>query len=109
MKTKMFGIYDTKALNYGAPFFMPTVGAAVRAFTDLANDEKSTVNKHPSDYMLMELGEFDDQSGKTHSLEAPKNLGFASDYIDQARPAAPVEQFTFPMNGKEVVVNREDK
>lgn len=87
MQTKVFGVYDTKAKCYGQPFFMLATGAAVRAFGDLANDKQSSINKHPTDYVLFELGEFDDQTGIFTCVKNPTNLGLASDYIEKINPA----------------------
>lgn len=85
MITKVFSVYDTKALAHGLPFFSPTVGAAIRMFSDLANDKQSTVARHPTDFILMEIGSFDDQNAKLESVPVPKNLGLASDYIERAQ------------------------
>lgn len=85
MIIKAFAVYDTKALCYGQPFFSPTSGAAVRMFSDLANDKQSSVNKHPTDYILMEIGIYDDQNGQLSSEPQPKNLGLASDYLERPK------------------------
>lgn len=63
MIVKVFAIHDVKAEAYMSPFFMPAVGLALRAFKDLVGDEKSQISKHPSDYTLYLVGEFDDGSG----------------------------------------------
>lgn len=63
MKTKMFSVFDTKAACFGTPFFMPKEAMAIRAFTDLVNDPKSTVGMHPEDFVLHSVGEFDDELG----------------------------------------------
>ncbi|WNK14673.1 MAG: nonstructural protein [Microvirus sp.] len=67
MTLKIFAIYDTKACAYGIPFFMSTEGQARRAFQDLANDNTSNISKHPEDYSLHYLGDFDD----THAEITP--------------------------------------
>jgi len=64
MKMLMFGIYDEKSLSYGTPFFQPQIGQAMRAFGDLAKDPQSAIAKHPEDYSLYHLGEYDDHTGK---------------------------------------------
>lgn len=61
MQLKAYSIYDNKALIYHAPFFTHTDGAAVRMFSDLANDPNTSVGRHPSDYSLWCIGIFDDQ------------------------------------------------
>ena len=52
MKSKIFVIFDVKAGFYNKPFFMPNTNTAIRAFSDLANDEATEIAKHPSDFIL---------------------------------------------------------
>lgn len=82
MILKVFSVYDTKSLSYSPPFFMPTMGSAIRAFSDLAVDNQSTIAKHPSDYILMYIGEFNNSSGELIAQSVVKNLGLASDYVE---------------------------
>lgn len=81
MTFHVFSVYDLKALNYGVPFFMSSVGGAIRAFADLAVDAQSAVAKHPSDYVLFKIGEYDDSSGVMLSLDKHVHLGMGSDFI----------------------------
>lgn len=80
MTLKIFSILDTKAGAFAQPFFMATTGQAIRAFTDLANDPQSMVNKHPADFRLFQLGEYDDQAGELHQLKQIIPLGFGTDF-----------------------------
>lgn len=84
MITKVFTVYDSKALFYGVPFFMPTVGGAVRAFSDVCSDPQSMIYKHPGDFSLYEIGEFDDQSGQLVAMSPFKLLGHGSDFAKSA-------------------------
>jgi len=63
MKSIGFSIYDTKAEAFMPPFFMPSVGLGIRAFSDVCKDANSNVGKHLSDFRLYKVGEFDDNSG----------------------------------------------
>jgi hypothetical protein len=74
MITKVFSVYDVKAGFYGQPFFSPNKETALRSFGDACKDEKSMVHKHPSDFVLFEVGEFDDIIGEVSSFK-PVNLG----------------------------------
>lgn len=69
MLLKAFTIYDTKVQVYHAPFFMPNAAAAIRAFNDLAADPGTTIGRHPSDYVLFEIGSFNDQNASLMSAE----------------------------------------
>ena len=83
MKMKMFSVYDIKAEAFMVPWFMPAQGQAVRAFADLVEDKNSMVGKHPGDYRLTLLGEFDDSSGE-FIPSGVVSLGFGSDYVPKA-------------------------
>jgi len=85
MKLLAFAIYDEKAEVYNNPFFTPAIGVASRMFSDLANDEKTTIGKHPSDYKLYHLGYFLTTHGKFDSCEVPILIGNAMDYVDIER------------------------
>jgi hypothetical protein len=89
MKLKVFSIFDSKAQCFAAPFFLPVVGAALRAFGDLADDPRSTVNKHPEDYSLFVIGEFDDSVGVLTECRH-ENLGNAASFISARNPSTEV-------------------
>jgi len=80
MQTKVFAIFDVKAKSYGQPFFVPHNGIALRMFSDLVVDDKSSISKHPEDYKLYYLGEYDDVAGNFTSVPTPDFLANASDF-----------------------------
>lgn len=80
MKLKMYSVYDSKALVYGQPMFISAVGSALRSFADLCNDPQSLVCKHPTDFVLFEIGEYDDSTGVVTPTMPFVNLGMASDF-----------------------------
>jgi len=63
MRVKAYTIYDTKSLTYSNPFYAPTHGAAIRIVTDATQDNNSQLARHPADFILYCVGEFDDNSG----------------------------------------------
>lgn len=81
MKLKAFAIFDVKSDSFHTPFFFPATGQAVRAFTDLVADKSTLVARHPSDYKLVQIGEYDDSRGYLSALESHISLGFASDFV----------------------------
>lgn len=83
MKLLVFSVYDIKACAYERPFFVPTKGEAIRAFGDIAKEEKHPISKHPEDYRLHCLGEFDNESGKLVSKDVPEFLVGASDFYNK--------------------------
>lgn len=68
---KMYAIYDKKLEAYMQPFFGQSNGAAIRAFGDSVKEQGSPANKHPEDYNLHFIGEFDEDVG---TLIQPKDF-----------------------------------
>jgi hypothetical protein len=62
MELKAYAVHDGKGKYFGLPFFMQNAGMATRAFSDLVNDPQSSINRHPEDYVLYEIGKYDDQT-----------------------------------------------
>lgn len=81
MKYGVFAVRDAKAEAFGQPFFSLQRGIAVRSFADECSREDSGLYKHPEDYALFHLGEFDDCSGQMVSLEQPLQIALALDYV----------------------------
>lgn len=77
----VFGVRDSKAQAFLQPFFSNSQGSAIRAFGDAVMDTNSPLGKHPTDYLLYELGSFDDNSGEFTSLVAIKLLSSGSDFV----------------------------
>lgn len=77
MHLKAFSVYDMKAEAYLPPFFLPTVGMALRAFKDCAQSKDHQFGKNPEDYVLYEIGFFDDHSGILVPADKMKNHGTA--------------------------------
>lgn len=80
MILKVFSIYDSKAEAFLQPFYMQSKGAAIRSFADAVSDEKTMFFKHPSDYTLFELGEFDDSNASFNLHISPISLGLAVEF-----------------------------
>lgn len=81
MKLTMFSILDGKSGIYNQPFSAVSTGVALRMFTDLVNDPKTAIARHPEDYTICELGTFDDTTGTFDGLVSPRPLGNAAAYI----------------------------
>lgn len=80
MISKVFSVIDIKADAYGPPWTAPTVGMAVRHFSDACNDSRSHFSRHPGDYKLVCLGSFDDSNG-SFSSEGSQSVGFGTDFV----------------------------
>lgn len=77
---KVYSILDVKSDTFSPPFIAPTNGVATRMFFEIATDGQSTIAKHPEDFKLVLIGEFDDASGDISAV-AHVSLGFATEYI----------------------------
>ena len=69
MKINLYVIYDVKAAFYNKPFYFQNDSIALRAFTDLANEESTDIAKHPEDFILFAIGEYDDEKASIKSHE----------------------------------------
>lgn len=83
MKIKMFTVYDIKAKSYLPPFYMQSTGQAMRTFEDTVNDPDHAFGKHPEDYVIFEVGTFDDQSCTFELHKSPITLAKAIELINQ--------------------------
>jgi len=78
---KVFTLYDSAAEAYDPPHFIRSTGEAVRLFSNAVKDPQTKVAKHPDDYTLFEIGEFDELTGQISMYNAHKSLGVATEYI----------------------------
>lgn len=74
MKLLIATVKDRAAEAFGRPMFVPSLGVALRSFTDEINrsDSNNQLYNHPDDFDLYELGVFDDQTGTFDLLPHPK-------------------------------------
>lgn len=72
MKLGIYSVFDQKAQAFFTPSYYHYKGEAVRSFEDIMKDPKSILNKHPEDYDLYMIGQFDDQQGKVEGLSQPE-------------------------------------
>ena len=80
MLSQVFTVFDCKAEAYLPPFYMATKGQAIRVFTDLVNDPNHAFAKHPEDYTLFQLGQYEDASASFHLLKTPTAIGVAIEF-----------------------------
>ena len=86
MIQKIFTVYDEKAHAYLPPFFMARNEQALRVFGDCLNSADHQFAKHPADYTLFEIGNFDDNSAEIIPSRAIP-MGNGLEFLSQ--PTAP--------------------
>lgn len=81
MKYAVCAVKDRAVNAYNRPIYVPTVGVAIRSFTDEVNRKDSELQNHPEDYDLYEIGQWDDETAIYISLEAPRVITRAQDIV----------------------------
>lgn len=79
MKLVVVAVRDSAVDAFMRPFLVPTTGMAVRSFHDEVARVESDMHKHPEDYELFELGEFEEETGRFSNLPSPRSLSRAVD------------------------------
>lgn len=72
LKQKLYSIYDSVGGMFVPPFTARNEADAVRMFRTSVNDPSTNLNKYPTDFFLMELGEMDMTTGDIKSDKARK-------------------------------------
>lgn len=72
MKMVVCSLFDRGLMAYGRPMFVNHINQAHRSLIDEVNNAGSELNKHPEDYDLYELGEYDDSDASFALHKSPK-------------------------------------
>jgi len=75
MKTKVFAVYDSAVGAYMKPVHFNTRGEALRTWLDLSQDDTCQFKKHPADFTLFEIAEYNEETGRFENLHTPLSLG----------------------------------
>jgi len=79
MELVLLGVRDRTAEFFFPPFFARTKVEGLRSFTQLINDKART--GAPSEYELVHLAIFDDQTGHLEVLPVPSLMANGSDVV----------------------------
>lgn len=77
----VFGLRDIKASAFVSYFPAVSRAVAVRLLADSVEAKEGICGKHPEDFQLFQLGEFDDQSGQFKNLNTPELVVEASSLL----------------------------
>lgn len=85
MKLFIVAIRDRAADCFGQPNFVVSIGASIRSFGDEVNRAApdNALNKHPEDFDLYELGEYDDAQASFALLPKPRQIAIGKDLVRQ--------------------------
>lgn len=84
MKKSVYAIRDNKLGSFAVPVLIENDAVATRQFGDIIlNGGDNVMTKHPSDFTLYRLGEFDCKSGKFENVDCPVALATGSDFVKE--------------------------
>ena len=89
MIKRIFAVFDNKAAAYLLPFYEGTTGQATRLFSDAVNREDTPFSRHPNDFALLELGTWDDESGRTENHAQPIHVAHAVQFVNNPPLVSP--------------------
>lgn len=81
--SKIYAIKDQAIEAFSQPFFVQAQGQAVRMFMDETKNEQSQLNKHPQDFELWYLGEFNEQDGVITAATNIERVARAIDFMNK--------------------------
>jgi len=81
-KLTVVSVYDVAVEAFGRPVVVTAKGAAIRSFLDECSNPESEISKHPTDYILYEVGSFDDGLGQFENVHPPVRL-VAGNKVDE--------------------------
>jgi hypothetical protein len=79
MIKQVYSFHDSKVCVYHPPMVLLNDGEARRLASDCVNDAQTPMSRHPADFRLVRLGEYDDNSGTLIPLSAPE---FVCDLVE---------------------------
>ncbi|AZL82673.1 nonstructural protein [Apis mellifera associated microvirus 1] len=73
---QMVAVRDVKAEAFNFPAAVPSLGMALRSFTDEVNrrDDNNAMNRHPADFSLYHIGTYDTATGSLNPISPPTHL-----------------------------------
>ena len=88
----MFSPFDSKLKVWMNPMFFLHVGQAERAWTVIVNDGNSLPGKHPADFVLYQIGEFDDDTGMVNPISPPVQVITSTACLRKPEGVLPLER-----------------
>lgn len=86
MILSIFSIFDSAVQAWSRPMYARSKGEMLRQFEAAVQDVNTDFAKHPSDYVLFELGTFEDTDCTFSLLASPIRLAIANQFVKSAVP-----------------------
>lgn len=80
---RMYSLLDVKLKEFGPIVLANNDFSLVRAMRDGIPGSNSTVDKHPEDFQVMYLGDFDMDTGKVSPVDIPELLDTVSTILSR--------------------------
>lgn len=83
MKLRMCSFRDAKAEAWHTPLFFQSDAQAIRSFGDAVNGREpdNELARHPEDYTLFAVADWDPDTGTVEPLVQPLSLGVGSNFV----------------------------
>lgn len=78
---KIYAVYDKKAMFFGSPIAFDYLPQAVRVFENEVKVKDSQLNKYPEDFALYQIAEYDTEKGIIKSLDTPRHICDATEFV----------------------------
>lgn len=79
---KLYVVKDLAANDYNIPVFLKHNNEALRLFRDEANNTESPIGKHPADYELWYIADYNEETAMFTNHENMERLARAIDLLN---------------------------
>lgn len=69
MQKPMIAVHDKKTGLYDPPFIVRHIGEAIREWDIVTKDNNTKFGKHPSDYELFQIANYNEETGEITHLK----------------------------------------
>lgn len=85
MILQAYSVLDAKTGVFSPPFFTHHPANAIRMITDVASDLSTLIGRHPADYVLYQIGTWDDSTAH-YEGQSPASLGSVVGFLPATKP-----------------------
>nr|QJB20042.1 MAG: nonstructural protein [Microvirus sp.] len=101
MVQKLYAIYDSKASFFLSPWLSRAPGIAEREFGVACHNPESSLGKFPVDFVLYEIGEYNDADAVIKSFTPPLRLCDGREALQKCRLAENSAEARAILSGEE--------